>query len=1105
MYKKSKVFVAACLTVNMLGNSSVAVLAQDFPADSEEVLLEDDILEEEAEISEEIPEDIEVESEDAAEIEEIYEEEVQAEVVTEEMPEEVSDAGMILTSAQKSIKGRLREHAVQLNVESLDEGKDYVSDEVITLADSLEQAQLIAKAYGGELESFMGGVATINLAGSDLSVATAYELGMDENSDLPAVVPNYITALKQPIADVYGEGADFTEYYGNGWDRSYYEFGYNDPYLNPNSAYDKYQWFHDAIHSYSAWGLTTGNPDITVAVIDTGILATHEDLSGRIILPVDFKINLDNGTDKVGRGTAVAGIIAANAGNKVGGAGVAPGVSVMAINASSYDEQSKDYVIKDSDLITAINYVAGTDKSEVSPKKRANIINMSFASSYYDPFVEQAVKKAHDAGVTIVASMGDSASNDCRYPACYDGVIAVGATNEGGERAYFSSYGASCDIAAPGQNITSTDSSSKNSYKTMSETAIAVPVVSGACALYMSVYGHQDPDTMERVLKTSASKISAKGLGAGMVDLAKMFGANVTPPTVTLAKYVKGSKEIVAKASGNSVTAKGTLDPDLRVEFDSDYLGGDEKLNKETKIIYTVNGQNPAVKNGVVTTGEVLDYDMWHDAMPSIPATTALKLFFYDYSKPLTVTLKAAFLSGTGVMSKVTTVKFTIVDESIVDAQNRQQIEITGQDAIVPGTSASFKTVFYENYTHTKTVKARPVDWQLDNAAEAAGAVIAPNGKLTVPAGFKPKSIEVRAVCKDNITLVGYKSITLMKEKADSVKIDVTSPSEFNDVKRNPKNNSVTKVTLFSSNIDGTGFAGDETELVVRPEVYTKAGIRMAIDMKTSYFTCTSSNKNVVRIDRDSDTGAFVAKAVSAGTSTVTFTAGDGSKKKAAVKVTVINPASGVALSLAGNQVHNIAYGKSATVKANLGDTYGKPSVKKVDWSYRIGFYNSDLKETFVSDADAAALIKLKAFTFSKGKITAGKQAVLTNAIAQYSPYNAADTKGLLFEVTAGTTDGTGYKATDKFYVDSPRTRLVISAGASYEISEADAGKIMEFTIDSDGVHAYEVISSNPTIVSGYTGGHILYVVAYKKGSATLTVKALDGSGKTAKLKVKVN
>lgn len=1123
MYKKSKVLVAAGLAVSMLGSRSMAVLAQEFPASSEEILIES-ISEDEGETSEEDTEEISLEetdtdidgfeertSEDVDGVsigkenineESISEENTNEEIINKERVNE--ETGLTLSADQLELKKRVTEHAGELDIRGLVEGQDYVPGEVITLAASREQAELIAKAYGGELSDYGYGVATISLASADFSVATAFEMGIEEAGGLPAVVPNYITVIEEPAAPEDDEAADFAEYYGNGWDRSYYDFGFDDPYLNPNNGYGNYQWFHDAIHTYEAWGLTTGNPDVTVAVIDTGVLVNHEDLGGRIILPKDFKLNFDNKDDRAGHGTHVAGIIAANAGNDLGGAGVAPGVSVMAINASAYDSVNNKYIIEDEDLIKAINYVAGTDKSEVSPKRRADIINLSLGSSFYNPFVEQAVKKAHDAGVTIVASMGNSTANNCHYPACYDGVIAVGATDESGDRAFFTSFGPWCDISAPGQDITSTYSTSTKAYKSLFGTSMATPIVSGACALYMSVYGHQDPDTMEKVLKASAGKIPSKGMGAGIVDLAGMFGGDVTPPSITLTKYAKGTKEVVAKASGNTVTVKGTLGAELNVEFATSYLGGKEELNKETKIVYTINGQNPAVKNGVVTTGEVMDYDMWHDAVPSMPATTALKLFFYDYSKPLTVTLKAAFLSGTGVLSKVTTLKFTIVDDSIVGAEDLQQIEITGQGAMIPGSSASFKTVFYENYTHTRTVKARPVDWMLDVEAEAAGAVIDAKGKLTVPAGFARNSIEIRAICKANNKLAGYKSIAILKDKASSVKIYVPSEKKLNDVRVNDKTKSVTKVTLFRSNIDGSGFEDDETRLVIRPEAYNKVGGRIATDSAASYFTYSTSNRNIVKIERDSKNGLFIIQAVSSGTATVTFTAADGSKKKASMKVTVINPASGISLTLPGSQVQNIAYGKKATVRANLGDTYGKPTVKKVAWTYRVGFYNSDYKNTFVSEDTAMAIMKLKAVSFANGKITAGKKAAIDNAMINYSPYGVSDTWGLVFEVTATTTDFTGYSASETFYIDSDRTMMNINNNMLYEMFIEDLEKVMELPIFSYGIDAYEVTSSDPSVVSGYAESDILCLVAHKKGKVTITVKALDGSNMKVKLKVEV-
>lgn len=1097
MYKKSKVFVAAALAVNMLGNSSMAVLAQDFPADSEEVLIED---------SEESTAEL---SEAEISLEEDGRDDGETDVAiwvddsdeTESSGEITADSDVFtLTSGQQAFKDELREYAPQLGVDSLIEGKDYVQGEVIALADSLEQAQLIAASYGGELRDYGYGVATISLEASDYTVAEAYKAGLDANNNLPAVEPNFISGLIDPTAE-FGDEADFASYNGNGWDRSYYEFDYNDPALNPNNDYERYQWFHDAVHTYAAWGLTTGDPDITVAVIDTGVLSTHEDLKGRVILPKDLTLNYNHGDDRDGHGTHVAGIIAAAAGNGAGGAGIAPGVKILAINASFYNIENGKYEFDLADEVTAINYVAGIGKNGGASSPKADIINMSLGGNYYSKTLETAVKKATDAGVTVVASMGNSYSNDKSYPAAFEntGVIAVAATDESGKKAAFSSFGPWCDVAAPGTNIYSTSIDKDERYISLEGTSMATPIVSGACALYMSVYGHQKPAKMEEIVKASVSKTSSKGIGTGIIDLAKMFGGEVNAPTISIVRLNGSIQKELASASGNSVTVKDRFDPNIFIKYSTDYLSADAALNKQAKIVYTLDGKNPAVKNGVVTVGETLDYSMWYEYPRPI------RILNYDFATPTTITLKAAFLSGTGVLSKVTTIKFTVADEQAGGSGSTQWIYVDGQNSVTPGSGASFKAVFYENSSKTRTVKARPVDWSVDKTSEDAGVTISAAGKLTVPVGISLKGIEVKAVCKDNDVVTGIKYLEFVSEKAASVIIDVTGEKSFNDVKRNAKTGLPTNVTLFSSDIDGTGFKGDERRLQLEVRALNKEKERISIKTPSTYFGATSSNNKIVAVEKDEKTGKFSIAAVSAGTATVTFKALDGSKKKSSIKVKVITPASGVTLTTAGNQTQNITFGKSATAVASLGSTYGKPSVNKVNWTYKVGFYNANY-EKFIDDEDTAkAIMKLKAFSFSKGKITAGKITAVEKAMAQYSGFGGNyPAKGMIVEVIAQAADKTGYFASQKYYIDSPRSYLYINENKNIEIASNCLEIQYSYPIESDGTAAYEVTSSDPEVASAYSEGWLLYVTSHKTGTATITIRALDGSGMTRKIKCTV-
>ena len=525
--RRSKVVIAGLLAGSMILSHPAAVLAQELPADSEEMFLEA--------MDEESSEETLSESEAEEEMQESFEEVLESEDATSPEDEDFSDPGP-LSDAQLEYKKSLIKNVGAIDFSALTEGVDYVKGEVIAPAYTLEEAEAIAMAYGATIKSLEYGVVVLDLQDTDYNVVTAYSAGIDDTrTNMPAVEPNYIIAAPEPVTG--DEDAEFSSY---GWERSYYDYGYNDPGLNPDNG-EIYQWQHDMIHSYAAWGITTGNPEITVAVIDTGVQASHEDLSGKVKLAEGLTMPLAHDDDRNGHGTHVAGIIAAKIGNGVGGAGVAPDVTILAINASLDNEHNNFSTVN---IVRAVNYVGGysdnvvededgnlTDYSTDSGVRRADIANMSLGGPGASQITEDALKHATKNGVTFAIAMGNEFSEERSFPAGSDieGLIAVAAVNPAGIKAYFSNYGYWCDIAAPGTDIYSTVRDKKNptstkEYDCYSGTSMATPVVAGACALYMSAFGYTEPKKMEEIVKATASKSSSKGIGAGIIDLLKGRG-----------------------------------------------------------------------------------------------------------------------------------------------------------------------------------------------------------------------------------------------------------------------------------------------------------------------------------------------------------------------------------------------------------------------------------------------------------------------------------------------------------------------------------------------------------------------------------------------------
>lgn len=198
------------------------------------------------------------------------------------------------------------------------------------------------------------------------------------------------------------------------------------------------QWNLVRVGCPEAWNVTTGTADVSVAVLDTGVDFSHPDLVGRLDARNDWDfIDADDvADDDSGHGTHVAGIIAANTGNGMDVAGVAPGITLLPVRILNA-RGSGDTV----GLARGIRWAAD---------KGASVINLSLGFSSPSSVVEDAIGYARSKGCLLVAASGNSGTASLRYPAAYPEVLAVGATDAADARATFSQYGSGLGLVAPG-------------------------------------------------------------------------------------------------------------------------------------------------------------------------------------------------------------------------------------------------------------------------------------------------------------------------------------------------------------------------------------------------------------------------------------------------------------------------------------------------------------------------------------------------------------------------------------------------------------------------------------------------------------------------------
>jgi subtilisin family serine protease len=297
------------------------------------------------------------------------------------------------------------------------------------------------------------------------------------------------------------------------------------------------QWGLEMVKGTEAWKTSTGVGSV-VAVIDTGVQATHPDLADRLLPGFDFvgddPINPgdedDDPKDGDGHGTHVTGISVANADNGVGIAGVAPGAKVLPIRV--LDDNGEGYA---DDTIKAIDYAID---------KGVHVINLSLgdylplqSALLGDPAYAQALERAVSRGIVVTIAAGNNGLPRCENPQV-DGIVCVGAVDARRQRSAFSSFGQGVDLMAPGgsgaggsaEDVLSTYT--RSGYASIAGTSQATPHVAGVAALLVSL-GVRGKDAAARILETAADAGmpgTDTQYGAGIVDAAAAVAGLGTPP-----------------------------------------------------------------------------------------------------------------------------------------------------------------------------------------------------------------------------------------------------------------------------------------------------------------------------------------------------------------------------------------------------------------------------------------------------------------------------------------------------------------------------------------------------------------------------------------------
>lgn len=397
------------------------------------------------------------------------------------------------------------------------------------------------------------------------------------------------------------------------------EYVYELDYYIPNDPTMNAQWHIWKVMAPEAWGISKGDTNVIIAIVDSGSDLDHPDLQANTWINwaeyppngmdsdgngfIDDWIGWDfGGTSTAGpdndpqiygsncdHGSHVAGCASQVTDNGVHGAGVGFNCKLMISKHGRDDDFSG---AGGSSLIYFSN-----DGLFYGYQNGAKVINCSFGSTTFSGFTQTIIENAWNAGTIVVASAGNQSSNSVRYPASYNLSVSVAASNQNDVKAGFSNWHTTVDVIAPGQSILST--LWNDTYASLSGTSMSAPITSGIVGLIWSQNPNWTPQQVVDRLKMSIDSIyQIPGnapyiglLGTGRVNALKaltddpifaitsvshndsIFGNNdgvydigeIIPVKLDLKNTWLGRNDVSIRLE--------TDDPDVEIVVDSVYLG----------------------------------------------------------------------------------------------------------------------------------------------------------------------------------------------------------------------------------------------------------------------------------------------------------------------------------------------------------------------------------------------------------------------------------------------------------------------------------------------------------------------------------------------------
>jgi len=340
-----------------------------------------------------------------------------------------------------------------------------------------------------------------------------------------------------------------------------------EPSLTPNDPYYSEQWHLPKIQAPDAWKISQGEPNIIIAILDTGIDQNHPDLSGKLLEGYNAYDDSNNVTDDVGHGTIVAGAASAITNNSLGIASIAWKNQILPIKVNipgiGYTTVSL--------LAKGLTYAAD---------KGAKVASMSWLIFNGSSTLTTAAKCFMEKGGLVIAAAGNTGKYESYTDNPY--IISVAATDKSDLTASFSSSGPYVDISAPGVGIFTTipgwqATNYKYAYGSASGTSLSTPIVAGLAALIFSTNPQLTPTQVEQILKMTADDLGELGYdvyyGWGRINAARALAAAISmsapspdtiPPDVAImypenGAVISGSVIVKVQASDNTAITKVEL------------------------------------------------------------------------------------------------------------------------------------------------------------------------------------------------------------------------------------------------------------------------------------------------------------------------------------------------------------------------------------------------------------------------------------------------------------------------------------------------------------------------------------------------------------------